>query len=121
MRVCIPTTDDTGHKASLSDHFGRAPFYTVLETDSGAADAVENKSDHFGGDKQPPVFIADLDVDAVIVRELGERSKTVFDERGIDVYRATAETVRDLLAAFERGKLAEVGTDDVHPSGHHDA
>ncbi len=121
MRLCIPTKDDTGREAQLSDHFGRAPYYTIVDTGESSLEVVENESDHFGGSKQPPAFVADLDVDAVVVEELGERSMTVFERRGVDVYQSTENTVEGLWNLLERDALPELDTDDVHPSGHHDA
>lgn len=121
MRLCIPTRDDSGREATRSEHFGRAPYYAVVDTDTSDVEVVENESDHHGGSTQPPVFVANLDVDAVVVEELGERSMSVFEKRGIDVYRASQTDVESLVDAFERGALSELDADDVHPSGHHDA
>jgi predicted Fe-Mo cluster-binding NifX family protein len=121
MRLCIPTRDDSGRQAQLSEHFGRAPYYTVVDTDDSSVEVVENESDHYGGATQPPVFVANLDVDAVVVEEVGERSMSVFERRGIDVYRANQTDVESMVDAFERGVLPELDADDVHPSGHHDA
>lgn len=40
MRLLIPTTDANGAEARISGHFGRAPYYTVADTETGAAVSV---------------------------------------------------------------------------------
>lgn len=119
MRLCIPTEDDRGLSAQLSAHFGRAPYYTIVAEAGEDVDIVENESDHFGGSKRPPQFVADLDVTAVAVDELGQRSKAVFAEQDIEVYQAPAGTVANIVRAFEEDDLSPISSEDVHPSGHH--
>jgi predicted Fe-Mo cluster-binding NifX family protein len=40
MRLCIPTIDDAGLDAQLSAHFGSAPYYTIVDTESEAFEVV---------------------------------------------------------------------------------
>lgn len=121
MRIAIPTEDERGRDGAVSEHFGRAPSYAIVDAATGETEVVENHSDHYGGTKLPPEFVADLDVAAVIVDELGERSRAVFDERGVEVYsRGDRETVADLVEAFSADALEPLDPADVHPSGHHD-
>ncbi|AKH96997.1 NifB/NifX family molybdenum-iron cluster-binding protein [Halanaeroarchaeum sulfurireducens] len=118
MRVCVPTTDDAGLDAELSEHFGRAPFYTIADTETDAVETVENESDHRGGTKLPPTFVADLDVDAVIVTDIGRRSATRFAQRDIEMYQASSGTVADLRDRFADGALHQLDVDDAHDHSH---
>lgn len=119
MEVCIPTAESAGLDASISAHFGQAPYYTIVTTSDGSVEVVENTSDHYGGSKRPPVFVADLGVDAVVVETVGKRSMETFAERGIDVYEAPADTVDAVLTALDRQELERLEPADAHPSGHH--
>lgn len=118
MRVCVPTTDDTGLDAPKSDHFGRAPMYTIVDTETDAVETVENRSRPVGGSKMPPEFVADYDVDAVLVDHVGRRGMELFEELGIEVYHAPGETVRAVVEAFRAGDLETLGMADAHEHGH---
>ena len=52
-RIVIPTEDQNGLNASLAEHFGRAPYYTVVDFDEKGevsnVKTVPNVSEHAGG------------------------------------------------------------------------
>jgi predicted Fe-Mo cluster-binding NifX family protein len=117
MRVCIPTTDDAGRAAQLSDHFGRAPYYTIVDTESDEVEVVPNQSRHRGGKKMPPTYVADYDVDAVLLDHVGKRGMELFDEHGIDVLQTSAGTVDEIVERFQNGDLTELTMQDAHSHG----
>ncbi|MFW5924491.1 MAG: NifB/NifX family molybdenum-iron cluster-binding protein, partial [archaeon] len=100
MRVCVPTTDDAGRTAQLSDHFGRAPYYTIVDTETDEIEVVPNESRHRGGTKMPPTYVAEYDVDAVLLDHVGKRGMELFDEHGIDVLQTDDGTVDDVVDRF---------------------
>ncbi|MFW6003235.1 MAG: NifB/NifX family molybdenum-iron cluster-binding protein [Halanaeroarchaeum sp.] len=118
MRACVPTNDETGLDAEKSDHFGRAPFYTIVDTETGEIEIVPNESDHRGGSKLPPTFVADLDVDVVLVDNVGERGMKLFDEHGIDVYQSPDSTVDAVIDGFQAGTLDQLTLADAHSHSH---
>lgn len=117
MRVCLPTTDDAGFDAQLSDHFGRAPYYTIVDTDEDDVDVVPNQSRHRGGSKMPPTFVAEQDVDIVILDHVGKRGMQLFEEHGIDVYEAPAETVSAVVDGFDPETSRQLDMSDAHSHG----
>ena len=46
MTICLPTVSDAGLTARLSPHFGRAPFFTLVETETGNVEVVPNTHQH---------------------------------------------------------------------------
>lgn len=118
MRVCVPTTDDSGLSAPRSDHFGRAPYYTIVDTETDDVDTIPNRSSHRGGSALPPDYVAEHDVDAVLVDHVGKRGMKRFDAHGIDVYQTPSGTVEDLVSLFEAGDVTEFGLEDAHGHGH---
>ncbi|MCD6470475.1 NifB/NifX family molybdenum-iron cluster-binding protein [Candidatus Bathyarchaeota archaeon] len=100
-RIVIPTADDGGLDAKLSEHFGRAPYFTVIELDEGGNIAnihsVPNTSEHFGGHGQPPDRILKLHPNAVIVYEMGIRALSIFQQARVAVLRANANNVRKVI------------------------
>ncbi|MFB6132004.1 MAG: NifB/NifX family molybdenum-iron cluster-binding protein [Halanaeroarchaeum sp.] len=117
MRVCVPTTDDVGLEAAKSNHFGRAPVYTIVDPETDAVETVENRSRPAGGSKMPPEFVADHGVDAVLVDHVGRRGMELFEELDIEVYHAPQQTVRDAVEAFRAGELEELEMADAHEHG----
>jgi predicted Fe-Mo cluster-binding NifX family protein len=73
MRLLIPTTDTNGTVAQLSGHFGRAPHYTVADTETGAVVAVANPSVAYShGECVPGSEVFGQDgFDAVVCQAIG--------------------------------------------------
>ena len=77
-RIVIPSEDQNGLKASLAEHFGRAPYFTVVDFDEEGeisnVKAVPNVSEHVGGVGVAPDHILKLKPTAVIVYGMGARA-----------------------------------------------
>ncbi|UWG47122.1 putative Fe-Mo cluster-binding protein, NifX family [Halanaeroarchaeum sp. HSR-CO] len=117
MRACVPTTSDDGATAELSGHFGQAPYYTIVDTETDAVDVIANRSDHRGGSKLPPTYVAEHDVDAVLVTEVGKRGMRLFDDYGIDVFQSEEGTVEEIVDRFRNDELAVFEYEDAHGHG----
>jgi len=118
MRIAVPSADDSGLDAPLFDHFGRAPFYVIVDTDTGSVESIQNRSKHMGGTKMPPTFVAEHDVDAALAGHIGRRGIVLFGDQDIDVYRAEEGTVADAVDRLEAGALDQLGPEDGHAHGH---
>ena len=46
MKLCIPTLDDRGLQGTPSDHFGSAPFFTFVDTDTKEVEITRNGNAH---------------------------------------------------------------------------
>ncbi|MFB6070079.1 MAG: NifB/NifX family molybdenum-iron cluster-binding protein [Halanaeroarchaeum sp.] len=117
MRVCFPTADDDGRDATLVEHFGRAPYYTIVDTKTDAVEPIRNESKHRGGEQPPPAFLADHGVDAVVAGHIGRRGVRLFETHDVDVYRGGEGTVSDLLERWRAGDLDEIHPADAHGHG----
>ncbi|MFB6093598.1 MAG: NifB/NifX family molybdenum-iron cluster-binding protein [Halanaeroarchaeum sp.] len=118
MRVCIPTTDESGRDAPRSDHFGRAPYYTFVDLETDEIEVVENQSRHRGGSAMPPTFVAERGADAVLVDHVGKRGLALFDEHGVEVYQTESGTVADVVAQFESDDAETITAEDAHGHDH---
>ncbi|MEJ2503938.1 MAG: NifB/NifX family molybdenum-iron cluster-binding protein [Gemmatimonadota bacterium] len=117
MTVCIPTTDDVGAAARLSSHFGRAPFFTIVDVEAARAETVPNpRPRHEKGECDPLGALDGRGVDVVVCRGIGpgalERLRTV----GIPVLTTEAWTVGDAVRAFREGRASRVAAG--HGPGH---
>ena len=121
MRIVIPVLDESGLNARLSEHFGRAPYFAVIELDENGRvsnqKTVPNVSEHFGGTGRPPDRILQLEPDALITYGMGPRALNIFQSARVAVLRATTKTVREVIAAYNKDELEEL-TEGCHQARH---
>ena len=57
MKVSIPTKDENGLDGIVEQHFGKAPTYTIIDTETGKITVIPNTSEHMGGVGLPPEYL----------------------------------------------------------------
>jgi predicted Fe-Mo cluster-binding NifX family protein len=110
-RIVIPAEDGNGLNARLSEHFGRAPYFIIVELEDGNISNVQvvpNESEHFGGFGRPPDRILQFRPNAVITYGMGPRALSIFQEARIAVLKANADTVKDVVEAYRQDRLEEL-------------
>jgi len=121
VRIVVPVVDETGLDAQLSEHFGRAPYFTVIELDKNRSvvsqRTVPNTSEHFGGTGHPPDRILQFKPDALITYGMGPRALNIFQGANVAVLQANADTVRDVVSAYSNDELEEL-TEGCHHAQH---
>ncbi|MFP4375415.1 MAG: NifB/NifX family molybdenum-iron cluster-binding protein [Spirochaetales bacterium] len=119
MRVCLPTEAPGGATAPMSAHFGSAPTFTIVDTDTGAVEVIENTGPHFSGGEHghehghghgaggcgAARLIADKSVHAVICGSIGKGAMNAL--AGARCYAAASGTVSELVDQLTKGSLAE--------------
>ena len=117
----VPVIDESGINARLSEHFGRAPCFAVVELDEVGQvtdqKTVANVSEHFGGTGKPPDRILQLRPDALITYGMGPRALTIFQNARVAVLRANANTVNDIITGYNNNALEEL-TEGCHQARH---
>jgi len=112
IRLVIPSEDQNGLNARLAAHFGRAPYFTVVELDSKGAvlnvKSVLNTSEHMGGSGLPPDHILALKPNVVIVSGMGGKAIDIFEGAGVPVLQATSGIVNDIVVAYNENKLPKL-------------
>lgn len=120
-RIVIPAEDGNGLNARLSEHFGRAPYFIVVELDENgnlsSVQAVPNESEHFGGFGRLPDRILQFRPNAVITYGMGPRALNIFQEAGVAVLKANADTAKEVVEAYRQDRLEEL-TEGCHHSHH---
>ena len=123
-RIMIPVEDETGLEAQVARHFGRAPFFAIVELDekqkSASVKTKPNKSEHTGGapGHSHESFLA-MKPDVVVAYAMGPGALYTFQDAGITVLEATADTVKGNIESFKEGKLKELAGGCEH-SHHHE-
>ncbi len=120
-RLVVPVLDNRGLNAQLSEHFGRAPYFAVIDVaDDGqivAQQSVANVSEHFGGVGRPPDRILQLQPTALITYGMGPRALAIFQQARVAVLRANANTLQTVIAAYAQDQLEEL-TEGCHEARH---
>jgi len=80
-------------------------------------DTVENRGEHCGGQGHMHNHILELKPNAVITYGLGPRGLNGFQEAGIAVLMANADTVKDVIESYKGGNLQEL-TEGCHHACH---
>jgi predicted Fe-Mo cluster-binding NifX family protein len=121
FRIAIPVEDANGLNARLSQHFGRAPYFVVVELDEKGKvlnlQTVPNRSEHFGGMGRPSENIMRLRPNSVITYGMGPRALNMFQNANIAVLQANKYMVKDLIDAYNRDELVEL-TEGCHHAKH---
>jgi predicted Fe-Mo cluster-binding NifX family protein len=111
MKLCIPTTDSGGLDDTVCDHFGRAPTFTVVDTETDEVLVVKNRSEHMGGLGKPPEHIAKTGAEVLICSGLGPRAIDMLVEFNIKVFVGATGTVKDAIDMWKDGKLTSATYD----------
>ena len=121
-RVAVPVVDESGLNAQLAEHFGRAPYFAVVELDENGevsnVRTVPNVGEHAGGMGYTHDNILELKPNAIIVYGMGPRGLSSFQSAGVAVLKANANTVKEVIAAYKDDKLQEL-TEGCHHARHH--
>ena len=111
MRVCVPSMEFGGLNDYVSEHFGKAPTFTVVDLNTGEVKIIPNAGKHMGGTSKPPELIAKVGVEVVICSNLGPRAINLLRQLGIKVYIGAAGKVKDAIQMWQEGVLIE-GSDE---------
>lgn len=93
----------------VDEHFGRAMYFIVADTETGAFDAIDNSENRNalqGAGIASAELVSDRGVGAVITGHLGPKAFAALGTLGVRGYNGTGMTVRDALGAFAEGSLA---------------
>ena len=114
MRVAFATDVDRGLESPVHDHFGSAPLFIIVESESSQIEAVTNPDRmHVHGQCQPLAALGDKKVEALVVAGIGGGALRKLRSAGIKVFWAQAESVDENLRLFHAGTLLEIQLDQV--------
>ena len=120
MKVCIPTMGKLGIDEEVGQHFGMAPTYTIVDTETNEVDIIDNTSDHMGGQGHPPEIISQTGAQTMLCGGLGGRTIMLFMNLGIEVYVGASGTVKETIQLWEDGKLQKVTDPQQSTCDHHE-
>lgn len=111
-KIIFPVAESKGLDSPLAEHFGRAPYFLLVEVNEAgeiiSQRIISNTGEHFGGRGHAHDFILEQKPDYIVVCWMGPRGLASMEEAGVTVLKATALHLSDLLQAFREGRLEKL-------------
>jgi len=109
MNICIPVEENNGLDSRVCAHFGSAPFFLIVDSDTDNCESIVNSGAHHAhGMCQPLALLEGKDIDGVVVGGIGRGALFKFQAANIGVYMSEYSTVSETLAAHKAGSLRPV-------------
>lgn len=108
MRIVVTAQTAEGLEAPVAQHFGHAPFFTIVDADAAEVSSVETVANPFLEGHQPgqiPAYINELGGEVMLSGGMGSRAIQFFNQFGIAAATGAAGTVADSVTAFMDGHL----------------
>jgi len=109
MKVCF-TARGTTLDSPMEERFGRAPYFILVERETGSFEAIQNPYADGGGGVDPKaaqVLIANH-VKALVSGQVGGNAREVLAAAGIAMYTYRAGgSVRDAFDRFSKNSLEQ--------------
>ncbi len=109
MKIVVSSDSNRKLDSSVSHHFGRCPYFTVVNLDDNEISSVESvENPYFNGHSpgQVPAFIKELDADVMLAGGMGRRAISIFENYGIKCSTGAAGTVRNAVNSYAAGSLS---------------
>ena len=114
MRIIIPVYSEAGLDAKICDHFGRTPYFAVIDLDENGQiikqSTVSSSGEHFC---ECISFLLNLKPNFMIAQGMGQRVIQNFQNARIAILRTSANVVKDAIQQYNRGELVEL-TEGCH-------
>lgn len=118
MKICIPIIEDKGSKSPVNPHFGSAPLFLIVDTDTGECRSIPNRNEHHAhGMCMPLQSLQGEQLDGIVVAGIGAGALNKLMNAGLKVYYSDQSSVEDTLSEFKAGKLREM-TPGMACTGH---
>ncbi len=100
----------------LDSRFGRARYFVVFDTDTGAFSAFDNGVNlnaAQGAGIQSGKRVVELGAGALITGHAGPKAFATLQAGGVSIYTGAAGTVADAIEQFKAGELTALESADV--------
>jgi predicted Fe-Mo cluster-binding NifX family protein len=109
MTICI-TTATTDRDPLLDARFGRSPYYTFVDLETGETHVEPNElAEGAGGvGAQAAQFVAERGATALVTGQIGPNAFRVLQAAGVATYTTRERSVADALRAYREGRVERV-------------
>ena len=107
MKIVVSLGDNNGLESTLSGHFGRSPYYAVVEVVGGRIESVDIVENPRERGLRPGEYCLRVNARYVIIKSdggIGVRALRLFREKGVEVLSVDASTLKEAVQKFLRGE-----------------
>ena len=109
MKLCLPVKENNGINSQVSEHFGSAPFFMIVDTDTLECKAITNtNSEHSHGMCQPLSVLSAYTFDGIVVGGIGAGALNKLKASNIKVFKTGFGNIADSIKAYKENKLEEM-------------
>ncbi|MBI5848083.1 MAG: diguanylate cyclase [Nitrospirae bacterium] len=106
MKVCFPVKDSPSLESEIYGHFGSAPSFVLVDTETSDLNVIVNADQHHAHGMCSPIrALGGHKIDCVVVGGIGGGALMKLNQSGIKVYKAATGTVRENLTLYTAGLL----------------
>jgi predicted Fe-Mo cluster-binding NifX family protein len=106
MKICFPVERNEGMESPVYGHFGSAPLFVVVDTDTRQVHEIANRDlQHTHGSCNPLKALGGAAMDAIVVGGIGAGALAGLNRAGLIVYQALGATIADNLAMLAQVEL----------------
>jgi predicted Fe-Mo cluster-binding NifX family protein len=108
MRIAVSADDSSGLDSVVSPHFGRCPYYVLVDLEGHEVRSVNAVASPYYGQHRPgevPGFIHSQGADVMLTGGMGRRAIGFFEQYGIEAVTGASGTVRHALEQYLGGQL----------------
>jgi len=114
MKVCFPVATDDGLDSVVYGHFGSAPLFLLVDTESNTINSINNQDlGHAHGMCSPLKALGGFSIDLLVVGGIGAGAINKLNALGIRVFRAGDTTIQKNLDLFKNKALFEITLNDA--------
>lgn len=109
MRIAISAENNLGLKSNVAHHFGRCPFFALVEVDQNKIQFVSMIENPFYEGHQPgqvPGFIKEQNADVMLSGGMGGRAIQFFTQFGMDTATGACGIVKESVTEYLAGNLS---------------
>jgi predicted Fe-Mo cluster-binding NifX family protein len=108
VKICFPVLNHQAMDSLVYSHFGSAPIFVLVDTDTESVMAISNcDQGHEHGACNPVMALNNHQVDAIVVGGIEGGALSKLNQKGIKVYRAQGQTIRENVALLKTGELPQ--------------
>ena len=126
MRIAISAETNDGLESAVAHHFGRCPYFALVDLDGNDVQAIEVIDNPFYASHQPgqvPAFIREQNANVMLSGGMGRRAIDFFQQMGIQAATGVSGTVRNALESYLGGEVNDAApcqeSVEHHENGHH--
>ena len=118
MRLCFPVAKNEGLESPVFNHFGSAPLFLLVDTQTQQIAELPNRH-HTHGACGLPRLLAMEQIDALVSSGIGQGALIKLSSAGIDVYRAEGATIADNMLCLADKRLRKIEMEAACAGHHH--